>query len=158
LCLLTFHTCSLLVISSSLHLCSLVNALAFHMIRLAVPAVFNPAVLCVCCCLLLGLASPQHSLEEGITPFARLAAGQRTVHETVVAAGSACLAAVAAAGDRSSEEVFYACPTLSVPEFFRAAAATGGGAGRQPGLAGADFDAASQLARAVQVRLFRRLL
>jgi hypothetical protein len=79
------------------------------------------------------------------------------VHDTVAAAGAACLAAVAAAGDRSPDEVFYACPTLSVPEFFRAAAAAGGGAGRQPGLAGADFDAASQLARAVQVRRFRRL-
>ncbi|KAI7845496.1 hypothetical protein COHA_001042 [Chlorella ohadii] len=69
------------------------------------------------------------------------------LHGVVLAAGTACMAAVAGSGDRDAPTVFYSCPTATVTQFFQQLAAAAAALGRSPGRAAADQAAVAQLER-----------
>lgn len=69
------------------------------------------------------------------------------LHGVVLAAGTACMAAVAGSGDRDAATVFYSCPTATVTQFFQQIAAAAAPLGRSPGRAAGDHVAVVQLAR-----------
>lgn len=69
------------------------------------------------------------------------------LHGVVLAAGTACMAAVAGSGDRDAATVFYSCPTATVTQFFQQVAAAAAPLGRSPGRAAGDHVAVVQLAR-----------
>lgn len=69
------------------------------------------------------------------------------LHGVVLAAGTACMAAVAGSGDRDAPTAFYSCPTATVTQLFQQLAAAAAALGRSPGRAAADQAAVAQLER-----------